>query len=426
MPRPDRLRPSLVVLLALGAGCRGSTPGEPAAPPWPAFPRSLDAARALIEERTLRGTGGTSARPTTKEALLALLRAKRPVAGWRPIVARLQRELDRGGSAVLLWGTHHDAGGQLEAFRRLVGPGGLEGLSAATLEQLIADGRWRDVPESDQRGVSADVRRYLARGDAKALRALHENQRRQNYTGWKYRYLRVVTDLLVSARARGLTLLPCDMPAALQRRSPGALVDRLRELHCLLALEDALRVRATSARRKRLIAMAWGQSHLLPGALPRFLDEKTRVVAVHVIGGRPGPAGLEHALAGRLALADPVLVPVDAGRFVLLLDHAPLGARVEQALDRQDRALPAELRHQLRVTVHGADGALRVAGRRVALFADRQVALPLAPGPGTWLFEGSGRMLLGSVTVSEGGAVELTIGPDERTVRLLVQAREPP
>jgi hypothetical protein len=406
--------------LALGAACK-----EPraTAPSWPAFPGSLGTARELVEARTRRPADGRSLRPRSEEALLDLLRQKPLVAGWEPIIERLQNELGRG-SAFLLWGTHHDAGGQLEAFRRLLGPGGLEGLSAVTLEQLIADGRWRGIPKKDQRGISAPLRRYLAKGDAKALLAVRDDQRRNNYTGWKYRYLQTVTELMITARAGGLKLLPCDMPGALQRRSPGKLVDRVRELHCLLALEDALR--STTARRRGHIAMAWGQAHLDPDALPRFLDEKTRVVAVHVLGHRPGPAGLEHELAGQLLLADPVLVPLGAGYFVLLLDGPPLSARLQQSLDRQDRALPAELRHQLRVTAHGAEGQLKVAGKQMALEEDRQVVVSLSPGAATYLFESSEDIVVGSVKIARGGAVELNLIPDESTVRLLVQARQPP
>jgi len=435
MPRPA------IVLCALLSVSACKEPGRTApvrkVPPsradrltWPAFPTTLKSARALVKERTRRTNAAfdvlpqTAALqmplPQTAAALLDLIRQRQRqswlVAGWDRIVQVLQKQLDRPGDQVLLWGTYHDAGGQLEAFRSLVGPAGLRGLSAVSLEQLAADGRWGGVAGKEQRGISKSLARYLETGKREALESVGNDQRRTNYTGWKYRHLGAVTDLLLTARAAGLRLLPCDMPGALQRRSQGEVVDRLRELHCLLTLEQALQ----AVPRPHRVAMAWGQGHLARTALPRFLPPETRVLAVYVYGHRPGPAGLEHEVKGRLLLTDPALLRLDEGRYLLLLDGPVLGGRLERALDRLERALPEHLRHQLRVTAR-ANGQLQVAGQRVTLKAEQSITIPVSPGGHSYLFEGANKTLVGSVEIVNGGSAELTLDAVKGETRLLLR-----
>lgn len=383
--------------------------------PWPALPRDPTATRRLVQRLTRRKLDVDSPRPPDSSAALFDLlwrrqRQGRLVAGWPAVIRTLQAELQRSRSSVLLVGTYHDAGGQVAAFGRLIGPSGLRGLGAAAVELLPADGHWREVPSKQQRGLSRQVALYLKRGQRAALDEVQVALPRVNYTAWKYRYRHRVLDLLVSARAAGLELVPCDMPRQLQQSASGCgpLIDRVRELHCLLALRDVL------GREPRRLALLWGQAHLRPDAMPRFFPSATRVVTVHLYGHRPGPAGLEHALAGRLRLTDPLLVPLgeapDLPRFMLLLDGPQLAARVLRARDPLERPLPAERRHRLQVAVEQAT-QLELGGQQLELEAGASREVALAPGNHTFLAQSGNRLLGGAISVPRQGAVTLTLRP---------------
>src|SRR6185295_6154237 len=89
---------------------------------FPELPTSAEAAEALVQRETLRAVGAD--RPLDAAAILAAVEHG-PVAGREAVTRWLQGFLDRaGGDAHLLFGTWHDAPGQIDAFRRLVGPGG--------------------------------------------------------------------------------------------------------------------------------------------------------------------------------------------------------------------------------------------------------------------------------------------------------------
>lgn len=429
---------ALLTLLAL-AGCR--RPGQGSRPPdaradaapkvvravWRELPATAEPAAALVRERTRRSTK-PALLPDKAEQVIGLVarraREGRLWVGWPHLVQRLQSEISAAGGAYLLFGTYHDAGGQMEAFRRLIGPTGLRDLSLAALEQLPADGRWQGVPLEAQRGLSAAVGRYLRGGQREDLQQVAREQRRHNYTGWKYGYLSTMLDLLVTARAQDLDLVGCDMPRALQRRlgSAATQLDRLRELHCLHTVDDAL----SRVKTPRRVAMAWGQAHLASEGLARFLPPAIRVVAVHAHGHRPGPAGLERELHQRLLLADPVLVELDddassdTARYLLLLDGPELGVRVHRARDRLDRPPPPGQRPRLRVSADRA-GQLSLGGKSVALEPWKEAVLALAPGPGTYLFVGAGQTLVGSLELPDDGALSLTLELKARQVRLELQ-----
>jgi len=410
-----RIWPWLLLLLA--PGCPGKERVAPTSrPAWPPLPTTSGSAARLVKARTRRPIA-SFALPTDADEVLERLRQGPIAAGWPAIVRVLQGELERAGRSVLLVGTYHDAGGQVRAFRRLVGPGGLRGLRAAAVELLPADGRWDRAP-AEQRGLGGLVARYLASGDRDVLQAVRRAVPGASYTAWKYRYVDEVIDLLVGARAAGLALLPCDMPRALQRRTAADQVDRLRELHCLLSLDDAL------GPGPRRVAMLWGQAHLAPGALPRFLRPRTRVVRVYLFGHRPGPAGIELGLRGRLHLLDPLLLPL-AGQatYALLLDGPTLGGRLLRARDVLARPLPPGRRHRLEVTLD-EPGMMVVAGRRVALEAGG-TALPLAPGTHAFLLESAGKLLAGALRMPRRGALALTAHPREGRAELTVQSGPP-
>jgi hypothetical protein len=149
---------ALLLAAAICTSCRArethrdgtSAPAETAREDWPALPVGAEAAAALVQARTLRPP--PAARPSPIDAPLLLARLERPgpaglVAGEEAVRRRLQAFLDEaaeaGRDAWLLWGVRHDSGGQLDAFRRLLGPDGLRGLDVAAAENFFATGRWQ-------------------------------------------------------------------------------------------------------------------------------------------------------------------------------------------------------------------------------------------------------------------------------------------
>jgi hypothetical protein len=400
---------------------------------WPALPWAEDRAAALIRSRTRRPPGASPAASAAPAALkkaadlLSTLRQRqqkgRLVAGWPAILAWLQARLDAAGrrEAYLLWGTHHDSGAQVAAFRRLIGPQGLRGLTAAAAEQYAADGRWGGLPRAAQRGDSADLARYLASGDRAALDALRRGQLDHDYTAWKYRYLHEVLDLAVTARARGLPLVGCDMPPRLQRRlyrasERPAHLPRLRELHCLLALPPP-------GPRPRRIAMLWGQEHVTPAGLPRFLPRRARVIAVHVVGRRPGPVGLEHGLgAAGLRATDPLLVPLTDDQAALILPGPATRARLLRARDVTARPEPG-----VRIESSAA-GTLWVGRQKLPMAADAPRQVALRPGEHAFLLEAGELLLAGRLRVPRRGGVDLSLLPDQRppAAQLTLRSPRPP
>src|SRR5262249_36388614 len=150
--------------ILLLAACRASPPTPSAAPTapataatWPELPRTPEAARDLIERRTTRPPGPAAELPAERILAAADQHGWQPVvAGDDNVIAWLQAFLDRatakGHDGLLLFGTVHDAGGQVDAFRRLIGPSGLSRLSLVAVEQFRATGAWQGVPEAAQRG----------------------------------------------------------------------------------------------------------------------------------------------------------------------------------------------------------------------------------------------------------------------------------
>jgi len=382
---------------------------------WPALPWAEDRAEALIRERTRRPGRAVPTALNTAPELLELIKVRaregKLVAGWAAVMAWLQARLDAAGKrdAYLLWGTYHDSGGQVASYRRVTGPQGLRRLSVVTAEQYAADGRWRGVEPDEQHGDSAALARYLNGGTREDLETLRRGQLDHDHTAWKYRYLHEVLDLAVAARAGGLRLVGCDMPKPLQRRlysvskAPKHL-PALRELHCLLHLDDAL------TERPRRVAMLWGQSHVEPGGLPRFLPKDDVVIAVRVVGQRPGPHGVAFEL-GRagLRIVDPLLVPVRDG-----------AGMVQAALILPDRATRAQL-HRARdvgakavgVTVQSSGaGTLTLGGQVRVLKADAPKVLTLPPGAHAFVLQSKGIVLAGGLEVR--GGVTLSLQPEAK------------
>lgn len=414
---------------------------KPSPTPWPALPLTQEVADALVKTLTVTPPPANPAAELDARQLRALLlrRVKqgRAKAGWPAIKGWFQEELDRAAAAKrgaqILWGVYHDSGGQVRAFRRLVGQSGLRGLHAVALEQLSADGHWTGASGPAQQGDSADLARYLASGDRAAWLRLRQRQHKYNHTAWKFGYLPEVMDLLTSARAGGQRLLPCDMPAAIKRRLiklPMKTRLRLRELHCGLALTRALHLAGVAAPRR--LATLWGQEHVMPAGVPRFLPAGTRVMSVLVFGHRPGPHGLEQRLRGKLMLTHPLLLPVDeqASRLVLLLPGPALGIRLERSRQNLDQPLVAARRGV--VTARSPVGGQLLVGGRVHRvpgtgdrFAPPRVRLSVGSHAFLHTIKG-GRQIAGALQIPAEARADLDLDPLRREVQITVFAHIPP
>ena len=406
---------------------------------WPSLPVTTNAANELVAALTLTPPPSKPEPELSVEQVRTLLlqRVKqgRVVAGWPAIVRWFQGELDRaaaaGQGAHILWGVYHDSGGQVLAFRRLVGQSGLRSLHAVVVEQLAADGQWKGVPASLQRGDSTDLTRYLEQGDRAAWRRLRGRQHSTDYTAWKYGYLPQVMDLLTSARAGARRLLPCDMPPQLKERVKKLPVEvrlRLRELHCGLAVTRALHLAGVVQPHR--VAMLWGQGHVQPAGVPRFLSAGTRVISVRVYGHRPGPHGLEHRLGKKLILTHPLLIPLDArsSRLVLLLPGPALGGRLERTRDTRAQPVPAADHGRL---------VLRTTSSGVLLLTARSYRVPaagshhgqrevrLTPGDHAYLFTSAGRLMAGALQIPPAARAELDLDPPRREAHFTVFLHPP-
>ncbi|MFZ5786444.1 MAG: hypothetical protein ACOY3Y_08375, partial [Acidobacteriota bacterium] len=386
---------------------------------WPALPRTRGGIELLVRARSRRPLAPAPA--TDPDAILARLDARevRWLAGEGPVrralEARLARASRTGRDAYLLFGTFHDSALQVESFRRLIGPGGIRGLDAIVVEQFDADGGWDGLPTEAQTGDGPLLARYLARGEPEAYAALAARQERDDYTAWKYGYLPSVMDLVASARAAGTPLLGCDMPRALQLlvANTGSELYRLRELHCLFALEEELGARRTAGRGLQ-VAMLWGQDHVKPHGVRRFLPRDALVLSCYLLGGRPGSLTPEAQLARRLVLNDPVLLPLDREEreVAILLPGADLGGEVDRARDWLD--LPATPGGRATVRAHSTEpGLLRVGALTLKVgAAEASIALPA--GEHAYLFSAGPRRIAGAVQLRPGESAVFSFEPARR------------
>ena len=390
-------------------------------PAWPAWPLAGKDMVRVVDQATRRSVQDHHTHVECAGLLNRLreqLSAGRVVAGWpaimRSLDERVARALADGRSVYLLFGTSHDAPDQVDAFRRLIGPLGIADLDAAVVEQFDATGHWLDLPDEAQAGDDALLDRYAQAGHPAKLAALRASQHRDNYTAFKYGYLDGVMDLVVTARARSLLLLGCDMPAALQGRLPEVDEDhilRMRELHCALAARQAL----FELRRPVALAVMWGRDHLDPVAFARFLPPRAEVIRLWTLGGRRGSAGCEVELGKRLGLTAPLLVPVENGKkelaYTLLLPAGRLQTRLERK--RIGSAEWDGLALHGRVLVRSErKGRFLVSGQAVTIEAGLEGGqLTLGPGWHPYLFEADGPALAGAIFMPMAGGIELDLDP---------------
>lgn len=382
-----------------GAALPGPSPPAVAARPaptaWPELPLTPEGAHRVLAAHTRRPprTEPTLTRESLEASLLSAARKNQLVSGYDTIAAFLRARATR--PSFVLFGTYHDAPGQVVAFRRLAGVLGF-GATDAVIEQFHARGRWSNVPAPEQAGDAA------ALDVVPRLDGVIASQRAHNHTAWKYDYLEELPALVATLRAGGVRLHGCDLPTALQTRLRpvgDAALAGLRELHCVLALGEGAHGPAT-------VAMLWGARHVAADGVQRFLPSGATVVSIEVFGGRPSGDGIEARLGFRFT--DPVLFPVEGrDRFALVLPLGTLAARVDRARTSLRVGDPVG---KLVVT-SDPEVELWVDGHAERVGA-RPRELPILPGPHAFV-AGS---VAGAVFVPEGGYSELHLGGDTQVI----------
>jgi hypothetical protein len=408
------VRIGLVILLSVAVvACEKTRTAD-----WPAFPSDSRQASDLVDRHTLRPVEG-GILPVTADQLLAQLKERvakgEAVGGMDSLTFWIWRKVSAAGytgqSSYILWGTYHDSAAHIEAFGDLVGPLGLSKLDAVSVEQFNADGRWAGVAAREQKGDSALLRAWLQTGSRPSLEKLLHDQIAENYTAWKYGILPVLMKLLVQARAADRRLLGCDMSLALQERAnPTGMPDRLRELHCVLALREQL------GEKPVRVAMLWGQGHLAPEGVQRFLPKDALVLHFYVFGGRFSRHGLEADLAGRLAITDPLVIPFGESDFVVLLPDDQIGARKELKHDLSP--LIPHQRRRLSIT-SSQPGTIQIGAQQLKVSEEPQT-LTLDPGSHVFLLTHAGGLLAGALTMPPDGALALDLEPDKRFVEVIL------
>ena len=414
-----RSSPALAAVLLAACSERAAPPSvtstpppPPAAPAFPPRPTTPAAAADLVARETLRTPG--PAREVGAAEILAAI-AARPgavVAGDGPVTRWIQAFLDRApGAAYLLFGTWHDAPGQIESFRRRVGPGGLRGLTVVAVELFRADGAWGGAPAELQRGDGAAIDAYVAHGDLEAFAGLARSHRGVDYVAWKLGYEATVLDLLVNARATGVRFLGCDMPAGLQEKTgapPGEVRHRLREIHCLRSLPP------TPGGRPRRAALLWGDAHVKAEGLIRFVPPAAAALSIHLVGRRLEPGPMEAALAKELSVVEPALVPLGPDEAALILPDATLGARVDRVLTGPEAGEAVAPGLAVRAEVPG----VLVVGERSVPVGPEAVVIPLPEGEHAYVYVGGGRRVVGALRLDRGHRVELSFDPRSGLTRL--------
>jgi hypothetical protein len=394
--RTHALAALVAACFALGA-CNTCDRAPSNAEAWPALPKSDEEARVVF--------AGIGKRPTSEEdaafddeASGALLRAQLVrsgvASGWEAIDAQLARWVNAlpDKNVVVAFGTSHDSPAQIDAFRRLVGPRSSIGWTRVLLEQLYADGRWRDVDVATQLGDDAALDRYAKSGSRDDIAALVNRVQRDTYTAWKYGSVDVIGDLIAEARAANRAVSGCDMTPALRARLAPLSEDwihRMREVHCALAMRDRAK-KETSPQR---IAALWGRVHAHPDRFPRLVPSDWTSFTVSVLDP---PAGND------VVLVDPVLV--SSSRLVLA---SPEGAKhFERKRIKALRVMPPS-RFTFTTNKTRRDPVAYIDGERL----DGNPDLILR-GHHLLTIDKDGTMIAAAIDVPPSGAVEVTVADD--------------
>jgi hypothetical protein len=276
---------------------------------------------------------------------------------------------------------------------------------------------------------------YLASGNLDAFDALARSDERHDYAAWKFGYAQAAMDLLVVGRAMSIPVRGCDMPdEALVATGADATSDegqRLRELHCVLALRDAQRKRSLSpdgGAAPARVAMLWGEAHVGAAGFRRWLDVGAAVLSLHVLGRRAGPEAPEWDLAQHLLLNDPLLVPLGPEQYALLLPDSHLGGDIDRVRSMGEAHRPPRnavdgggIQAAARLLVRSTQpGTFRV-GALAADVSSSPATLEVPPGDFTYVLETrDGLLVVGSATVARAGALELAFDPKARSTRITI------
>jgi hypothetical protein len=374
------------------SACAGKC-DQPAPTRWPKIPASAVEADALVTARTKRPIAPRL--PELDAARIAsMLTSGTPIVGGWTAIKRWANASVGTGDAWLLVGTHHDSAAPVEAFERFLDPDPPSDFTRFVLEQLTADGAWEGAPPAEQRGDSEPLARYMRDGSPDAYKALLASQDTHDYAAWKYDYTRSVLEVLTMARGASRTVSACDAPRALLARFPEASRMRLRELHCLLALERDL------PPGRRRVAMLWGEEHVQPDGFARFLPPEARVVVVRIPRESP------------VTVLDPLLVDDPEGAALLLPDATR--NRVSDHVRERTANIAA---HSLHASAR-SEAELRIDGRVLALGPTPRDE-DLSPGKYPFVVSIAHRpRVAGLLVVPQGGEAELRIEDTEPIVTI--------
>ena len=393
---------------------------------WPELPRGVEELESLVATRVEHSD------PSEPDLETESLRERLSsggtesfVAGWdeisRALSKGLQRPQGERGDSLLLVGCYHDSGGQIDAFRRLVGPGGVSEIDVIAVELFRAKGHWASVASEEQAGDDEDLHRFLRSGDGEAFLALRRRQLETNYTAWRYGYVDNVMELVTSARATKTDLMGCDMPLRLAKLVDVPLdqrFDNLREIHCLRALNGRLDPQGSQRR----IVMLWGQKHLMSQGIRRFVKSGTSVVSVFLYGHRAGTGTVESELETSIVVNEPILFALDDARtadaHALLLPGPKLGGAVERS---KARAMPGEVSTEDRleiVVTSEATGVLTIGSESVEV-GETARKVVLGPGSHRYVLRTEQRSVYGRLEDWGAGRVELDFDPRAGTTRII-------
>jgi hypothetical protein len=395
----------VLATVVVTAACNKCHRDPPSPDAWPALPTSNEEARHLVASTGKRPTSESDASlPSEADRgfVIAEVRAKGVAAGFDAIDALLTRWLSvvPEKNALVAFGTSHDSRGQIDAFRRLVGPRARIPWTRVMLEQLHADGHWAHVDASVQKGDDAALERYATSGARDDLDAVLSRLQRDTYTAWKFGSVDVIGDLLSEARAANRPVSGCDMAPALRARVASLderWTDWLREVHCVHAMRDAAKKDQGPLR----IAVMWGRMHVANDRFPRLVPPEWSTFIVSV---------LDAPEADDLILVDPILAA--NGRLVLA---SPESAKhFERKRSKASGATPPSrfsftTKKTLRDPVAWIDGE-RFEG----------VPRTIAPGHHLLAVDKGGTTIAAAIEVPPNGAVDVTVADDAPEVTVTI------
>lgn len=393
------MRKVLLAATAMIAACNDCKQPPPRPTPdadaWPAVPKSSEDARHILASTGKRPTGESDASLSDIAAsgsVVAAVRTRGTAAGFEAIDASLARLIAIGvdQNVVVSFGSAHDSPGQIDAFRRLVGPRATIPWTRIMLEQLHADGRWADVDASMQKGDDDALDRYAKSGSREDLAAVLSGVQRDTYTAWKYGSVATIGDLLSEARAANRPVSGCDMAPALRARF-ASLEERwnhlMREVHCVHAMRDATKKDAGPHR----VAVLWGRMHVAHDRFPRLVPPEWRTFIVSMLDAPPSED---------VILVDPILV-----NGMLVLASPDGGKHFERKRTKGSGPRP----------VSKLSSSTKKTSRAPTAWIDGErfdEAKTIAPGHHLLAVEKGGTTIAAAMELPPNGALEVTVADD--------------